>query len=703
MLLAWLDAQRQVPQKKALAKDQAWPEASSAALSELVGEALAELEGPPSGASVETAIEFVLDRWAALHAVRTWLSPAVLPQAKGEPRAASREAKDLHASMKDLCSPLRPAGWRLATELMWHLGAFSHPVEAQVLLTCPRVADAVAALRPQEQPEDGVGDLLVVQAMLELLVHWCLLFRVAPRPLPGGLLVKDDQGAVRGEFSTHGRLRYCPHRHMQRHLLRLMGGRNVESTQWDQFTTTIYASLPDEAPVLRKAAHRTLTQVLQVLTDYPSARPLTAAPQSEAARMVLEADRIRAAYYLVRSTYSLGVISHLAPDSHDQDARCGHMEQYRRQVRWITHAARYWERRLGLDLERTDLPTPAGQRWSGVAQQIGEAATSTQAAAPDAATPRPQGIFYPSELVWLYNECGVISLAQGKLQDAEHLLTMAEAAAKHVESDDSGSLHVRIRLQAAMVQIERGRPTRARHLLQPIAQRRQGHPVMPWIATYYLGLIEHLGGNYATAKLRYEEALLPLRANGRSRAAAFVLIHLSDILRVMRPDQFEEAKAKSNEAFSLAQQGGHEDVRIMAMLGGVRLHVEANNNEMTDAFEKLSFAEAYAVRMDIPRLACEVHDLRARYLYNQGEYRLSAQDATAGLEIAALYDMKLRKARGLLTLSRILLKRGELAGASSLVKMGRELATSCDYYTCVRGFKELDLMLQKTSGLQHRH
>ncbi len=135
----------------------------------------------------------------------------------------------------------------------------------------------------------------------------------------------------------------------------------------------------------------------------------------------------------------------------------------------------------------------------------------------------------------------------------------------------------------------------------------------------------------------------------------------------------------------------------MAILGRVRLCIDAGRLEGQNLFEHIEFAQRYAILMDLPRVACDAHELRARLLMRQGEYRLSATDATMSLEIAAKYDLKLKKARGLLTLSEVLLNRGEQESARTLVAMGREIAVSADYYACVRGFKDLELRLFEAS------
>jgi tetratricopeptide (TPR) repeat protein len=680
LLLAWFEA--------SVASNPA-PEAGQAHGHRLIHEACASLRSAPAGSAVEAVVEYVLDRWASWHQLRHRLPPSALPGRVSLYR--DRGAARLPRIVQALSDPLTPIGWKLATELLWHLSAFSHPVEPDVLLACPLVRAAADKLC---EPKTKLGGIAAtasecVTASLELLVHWCLVFRIERRPMPETPQTATCPGAPGQD--PQQRIRYTLHRHIQRHFVCLMGGRNVETTAWDQFTTTVYASLPDEAPSLRPEVHQALVDVVQELTGYPAPH-IRAAKQSVPSKrdsgaadvgfMVGEADRIRAAYYLVRSTYSLGVVSHLDSSPADRGAAPGHLEQYRRLVRWIIHAARYWERRHRIGRTSPGKPPDDEKHiahgWCTAEQSL--------------------GIFYPGELIWLYNECGVISLAQGKLHDAEQLLTMAETAARMVESDNTGSLHTRIRIHSALVQIERGRPQRARNMLVPIANRRNGHPVPPLIARFYLGLVEHLGGNYASALDCYDEALRGLRKEGRARATAFVLMYQADVQYGLKKHDIDKALATADEAISLAQQGGHEDLRVAATLARIRICIDAGRTDNENIFEHLSFAQRYAVLMDIPRLACDARELRARMLMRQGELHLSANDATAGLEIAAMYDLKLKKAHGLLTLSEILHRRGETASARSLASMGREIAVACDYFACVRGFKELELTLSRKAA-----
>lgn len=629
------------------------------------------LHGLASNAAVEATVEVVLDRWAERFMTGDKSIEGLLPRDLAAERADHPAQLRFHRSwerFKAALVRLDAEGlhhfWRLSEQLLWHLAVFSHPVELATLERCPSIAAALADFQASLGQPAARPMLLAICA--ELLCHWCLVFRVDGCSLSSSLQPKVDS-------SNEFRYRYTVHRTVQRHFLKLIGGRSVETTFWDQFTTTLYASQPDEMPALRSDAHATLTRIVHTLTGYPD-DDIPEAPAGTPGwrRMLHAADRIRAAYFLVRSTYSMGVVLRLERRDITEAHTLGHLERHRRMVRWITLAAQYWASEFSATID---------EDWTREGSK------------------EPMGLFYPGELVWLYNECGVISLAQGKMHDAEQMIALAELAVRHLETDDTGALHKRIRLHVGLVHIERGRPHLARRVLEPITRRRHDDDPLPaQIATLYLGLLAHVGGDYQQAQQLYARTLPELQAQRRSRAAAIVLMHQADlILRQSNRTEPAAAFAKAEEAISLAQQGGHEDVRHIAQLALVRLRIQARETRDAQLFATLTAAEQYAAEMDMPRISCEVHELRARLLSSQGEYVLSAAEATRSLEIAALYDLKLLKARAMLTLAKIYHRRGDLAGASALVRSGKEIATSADYFTCVRGFTHLETRLTNTS------
>ena len=167
--------------------------------------------------------------------------------------------------------------------------------------------------------------------------------------------------------------------------------------------------------------------------------------------------------------------------------------------------------------------------------------------------PRP---LYAEELAWLYNECGVLSLMQGKLHDATLLLkkcddvirapsglSAPERGDANIEEDifrgfriepktGGGALWARVNLNRAIVQIERGRLQQARSTLERIEAIEDEHPSIRFTAVGYLGLIAHLGGDRVTASERYSLAFAELIAVDRVRAASIFKRHHGDLLRI---------------------------------------------------------------------------------------------------------------------------------------------------------------------------
>lgn len=613
----------------------------------------------------ETAIQYVFDRWELMHLRGQCSLKAGEVAALLEADASlGRFAEGLLA-----CEDAAQRLWSLSKEVLWHLAVFSHPVELAVLDQCPGIRQLAEAWLQRAglfgKGEKDTQDLSrrLIGAVAELCVYRCLALRMGARQL----------GASMPEAKRLEHVRYTVHRMVQRYFMRMMGGRNIEAIEWDQFTTSLYASQPDEAPALAKDAHAKIKDLITALCRYKVSAfvPDIPEPLKLGRTVQMEFQALRAAYFVARSTYSVGVLSHIAAqaDSNGDDKPdFGHMEEYRRLIRWITHRA-----------EKLERVNEAENPDTGPCE--GSAASS----------PGP-GFFHRGEIVWLYAECGVMSLTQGKLEDAESLLNLAMQAARRIEADDTGSLHVRLLLHVGLTRIERGRPRGARSILEAIARRREGHQVPPLIAEFYLGIIEHLGGEYHSAGRRYDKALEGFRKLGRTRAAAFVLKTQADWLVAQHSNQVESALARAQESIALAQRGGHEDVRMLAILTLVRIRTKANLfQSSSDSYRLLDEAQRYGASMGMPRLEAAAHEVRATLLMSQGETIQSAREATRSAEIAALYDLKLFKCKALLTLARILVQRGEIEQSRPILMTGLEMAHAAEYFTCVRGFRALEV------------
>ena len=627
----------------------------------------------------EATMQLVFDHWSALHmkparkptqdeALRKLLAQALCLHKSGGNRELEQLVIDPLLDSMDL----RGSTWQLSQEILWHLSVMSHPVELAVLKRCPEIRNAVEGwleiardgplrfldIDRREQICGGLKHELV-GVVADLCAVRCLALRVSRRKL--GLQTQRDVDR-----------RYTVHRTVQRYFLRMMGGRNIESIEWDQFATSMYASQPDEVPSLSAGGHLRIKSLIDALSQYvgneaadDAGDSATVGIEAASSEIIELYQAMRAAYFVARSTYSVGVLSHIAATAprDASDGESGHMEAYRRSIRWITHRAKILQAKF-------------------------EAATIAEGA--QGVEERRTGFFHAGELVWLYAECGVMSLTQGKLEDAESLLKLALCAARQVECDATGSLHARILLHLAMTAIERGRPYDARRMLEPIAARRCGHEMLPLIAEFYLGIIEHLGGEYHSASNRYQKALEGFRQLDRTRAASFVLRAQADLELARHPERGSEAERLAEEAVAVAQRGRHEDVRMLGLLTLVRTRAKLREgHDHVNSFALVESVERYGRTMDMPRILAAAHETRAKVLLSQGETRQSLHEAAFGADIAALYDLKLVKCKALLTMARVLDARGDSQQAAAIAASGIEMAQSADYFSCVRGFRAM--------------
>jgi len=545
--------------------------------------------------------------------------------------------------------------FELMKEVIWHLAIIGQPIDAEVLAICPRISDAAVALLDlygrERTGRDAAADCqYVVKEVLALAVNRCLVFRVKSIP--------PETDAAR----------YTVHRLIQRYVFSQMGAPDIEYAEADQFTVSLFASQPDDLPRISLQWHRRIMDTIAALSAYAdSSRVPGAFPPSASPR--LKAAMLRAAYGIMRSVYSVGVLARfdISPDQRDGgEAYSGHLEDYRRIVRWVLTTAAAMETGTGDD------------------QPIWE---------------KGDGPFYAEEIVWLYNECGVLSLMQGSLADAHFLFAMALAAAKEIEPNEDRPLHVRILINKAVVDIERGHAAEARQYLERIITYAVEKDTTTLIAQGYLGLIEHLAGNAEVAKRYYLNTIQQLTDRRASRAAAIFSMHLGDLLRALAVDTDLALRTASlqkiDAALSLAQEGCHEDVRHLALLARAQHWISFDpNGRASEIHNDLDEADRYARVVGMPRITTQVSALRARLLMKQGETRLASALARQSLEIACTHDLRVRKMNALLLLSDIYMRRRQYADARPVVHLGERLAKSYGCHFAVTEIQKLQTTLQ---------
>jgi tetratricopeptide (TPR) repeat protein len=619
-----------------------------------------------------------------------------------------------------------PAGWVLQQHLLWHLAVAGHPVEADVLAEAPKIRRAGLQIiiraacaakgwgRKQLQAANFSTPLkrgltrLVVALCLDLLVHRCLVFRLGSVHLDGreaeirdveaiGQMPNAEQlatalserraswitseskenAAFGGSETLDPLSRFALHRFVQRAIFQRLHSPYVEYPQVDQFSLSMWATQPDELPRPTPAAAREIAELMAQWTGFPHRvsvvdrdsvyhRALADAfgpasdpvAQDAAVELSRPARMLRAAFGVVRSVYSVGVVTRY----HDQDSASpdapveGFVEQHRLQIRWMLRKA--VELKSHVDsLKKTRAPEPV----------------------PGAGT--AESPFFAEEIVWLYNECGLLCLIQGKLEAAAGLFRRALRAARQIEAQiERGALWSRVHLNLAMVDIERGRIRDAKAYLTLIRDTRDENPILRLLAQGFIGLTEHLAGDLDLAERIYKDVILDLERYGQSRSIAIFSRHLADLYRLQGKPKREAAHAAVDRAIARAAQGGHEDIRQLGRLSRVRLQIDERATDNTGGIQReLDSIERYGRQMGMPRILADVAHARALHLLDLGETHHASTLAATSLEIATANDLRLRQVTALSLLAKTCERRGLGESAASLTARAEQLAESCNF------------------------
>jgi tetratricopeptide (TPR) repeat protein len=645
----------------------------------------------PDSAKAEAIIGLVLANYKECHDRRRGIEPdAHLPY---DPNASRGWLMPLLEEIKG------PLGWRLQLKVIRICALVGQPVEASVIAKNPDVISLARQIEQAAAPGkiriDDKQLLTLVNCILDLLVHRCMLFRLAPvgdidgaeshlpldpnNPMAIGYraiarcyakLMAPEQLAKTGQIPW----RFTVHRLIQRSVFRKMNAPPVEYSQVDQYTLSMFTSQPSDVPRPSAEAIAEITEYVARLTELPQspgeALRNWSPPASRERDSLPSREDLRAALGLLKSIYSASVISRF----NDMDDRaispisgCGYFEDHRRRLRWLLRQATVISK-VAVDVklrpyDRADYDTGHSN--------IPDTSTSP---------------VFAEEIVWLFNESGLMSLIEGRLNDATALFDQALSAAQRVEPEhDSGALWTRIHLNKAYVDIERGNSRVARTYLKRIVAQKDEHPVARLCAIGFLGLTDHLAGEYQQAKDKYETAIKGLVSLERSRSAAIFSRHLADLYRVSGEKFRTLSDQTFQQALALAAHGGHEDVRQIILLARTRLAIDGLSGDPHQKIQKdIESVENYARKMGMPRLTSEAAFNRSKLLLSLGETRHAARLARVSLEIATENDMRLRQISSLLLMSKIYEARDQEKLSRPILQRALQLAEDAEYYN-VRG------------------
>ncbi len=599
--------------------------------------------------------------------------------------------------------------------ILWHLAAMDQPVELEVLAGCAGIRDAIRvrgkSVKAKVKPGDSIA---ILRAAVEDLVYRCLVIEFCP--------FKDgDMGC--GTDETHGApiavsfgTRYSVHRSIQQFALSHLGGMYAEFTESDPLTVSIYATQPNDLPSLTSESYVQLRDLVSCLTGFP---------ESDRAELFHEKDcrdrdlpelqslKIRAALGVLRSVFSCAVLHRQAVYSRVETAgrnrRVGLIEEHRRQVFWLIN--RTFDLARSRDKER-------------IAKEPGKTISSDLVQSDYCP-------LYREELVWVLNECGVLSYTQGRLHDSIGLLDRAMFHAEELERGEFGGLKARVGLNRVAVDIDRGRFKEALRHLDRISATPDETPVLHRLADCYRGLVFHLKGRLDEAFECYHRALhglhsvrtaakgseapkrysdLGLLSLGRARAAAITTRHLADLYRLER--RYDDSDRTLTEALHLAQEGKYEDIRHSILLARVRLTLArlgtlpSWQEHMRDAQAAMLEVEHYAREMGIPRLESEILELRAQFQLRGGDLQSARDFACRAIEIANLHGLLLRKMQCMNVLAKALYGLKEYDQARSIAMASLQMAEQVDYHCLYADAHSLVVKLEahrQTSGEKEVH
>ena len=297
--------------------------------------------------------------------------------------------------------------------------------------------------------------------------------------------------------------------------------------------------------------------------------------------------------------------------------------------------------------------------------------------------------------MWLFNECGVFSLAQGQTFDANALFGQSLKLQEAIDGGERGPMRQRILVNWGLCLIDRGRLVSARRTFREIQSASENDPLLQTLAAGFLAHIDSLTGQIPNAERGFAETAVELEKQRHLRPLAILYCSWGDLHRHI--GKAELAIADYKRAHDYAEAAGYADFVHYARIGiaRTRLWRTRSSTEIEESMRILEAAEEYADRMDIPRLKCEVMVIRGEIQIGQGEMVLASQLVTRAIRIANLNGLVLRKISALQLLSEIHRARGDMAGADRLYNQTLQAAREIGYHLTVT-HSSLDLTVADT-------
>lgn len=261
-----------------------------------------------------------------------------------------------------------------------------------------------------------------------------------------------------------------------------------------------------------------------------------------------------------------------------------------------------------------------------------------------------EGILYPEELAWLYNDLGLALCCEGDMHDTYAVWEQGFEINQLIETgQDSGQFTVQSKLHLSHTYMELGNIDAADRWLEETERANtildsRDYDGRIW---GYKALLAHLRGSVQDAESMYSNARELFRQEGGNpRAESIFLQHWAD-LKISTRD-YSQAKEFLRDSRSLAEHKQHPD--LVAYVRNSQGHLYRAQRQFDKARHEYDAALSEARRMGIRRLEADVLSELSRLALDQGEHDAARLRAMEAMRLANELGLGLRQCHGLVVL-----------------------------------------------------
>jgi tetratricopeptide (TPR) repeat protein len=554
---------------------------------------------------------------------------------------------------------------RLAVDILTVMAHIGQPVEPDVLFLAPRVQNRLRRKMkvPTRRTRRVFHDVLAWLAEHDLVV--------ALKPFEGTIM-----------------RRYGLHQTLLAEIRERSGVPLSEAVLSTAFNMSLYTAQPTGGPLPEPFLHDELGQLIDWMIGAHKDKPYSKSAGQVGDRTRPDAiAALRAALAVVRGFYSTTTLLTLnGKDRVISLERDGSLTEHAERLERLLAGFRACVDELDLRKRRSRI------------------------ARPEEPDDLPSGPFYPDEIVWLYNEIGVVKLAQGDLYEARFALDEADwYNRQYVEFGDRTHNWRRIVLNQIVLDLERGKletaesrirqiqseigdykMARAKHLVKadlPIplptdAEVSHEEILAIGLVTGYRGICSHLIGEAIDALEHYDFALNVLRRLDERRAYATFLRHKAALLR----DFFSvgDADLAMDLAISAAESVRQMDLVHHSRIQRARRDLKTRDiDRWREASRILHEALVFAEATDMHRVRIEARANLALANMASGDFEVALEHASDALTVATRFGLSLRKISLRVLIGRILMRRGDPQSGKALIESGRAAASRVGYQQVV--------------------